>query len=149
MWQLWKLISEKNRLTNALQKFTKGSETLDIILENQKAFRDKTSLGYDQVSTNLKATKSASKGKSYMKIFKKYFENVSPFWHYNYCNKKSHTQSICLHRRHDIGQNYKWVPKGKSLTKEGKTPTANRVNRRPLETANPKGPKNNWVPKSV
>ena len=41
-----KISTERDRLQNALQKFTNGSEMLNIILMNQRAYRDKTGLGY-------------------------------------------------------------------------------------------------------
>ena len=41
-----KIFAERDRLHNALQKFTNGSEMLNVILMNQRAYRDKTGLGY-------------------------------------------------------------------------------------------------------
>ena len=41
-----KISIERDRLQNALQKFTNGSEMLNVILMNQRAYRDKTGLGY-------------------------------------------------------------------------------------------------------
>ena len=41
-----KISAERDKLQNALQKFTNGSEMLNIILMNQRAYRDRTGLGY-------------------------------------------------------------------------------------------------------
>ena len=37
-----KISVERDRLYNALQKFTNGSKMLNVILMNQRAYRDKT-----------------------------------------------------------------------------------------------------------
>ena len=41
------ITKEKERLTIALEKFTKGSTTLKVILQEQKGYMDRTGIGYN------------------------------------------------------------------------------------------------------
>ena len=99
-----KISSERDRLSNALQKFTKGSEMLDIILMNQRAYRDKTGLGYKHKEKKW----AEPKVKPYLKFFHKATGYMSsPFSFCNYCNRKGHTTSSCNAKKHGTDSYYK------------------------------------------
>ena len=110
-----KISIEKDRLQNALQKFTNGSEMLNIILMNQRAYRDKTGLGYQPKGKKWVEPKV----KPYLKFFHKATDHSStPFSFCNYCNRKGHSTSTCNARKHGANSSYKWVPKGTKTTKD-------------------------------
>ena len=62
-----KISIERDRLYNALQKFTNGSEMLNVILMNQRAYRDKIGLGYKHKEKRWVEPKV----KPYLKFFHK------------------------------------------------------------------------------
>ena len=62
-----KISIERDRLHNALQKFTNASEMLNVILMNQRAYRDKTRLGYKHKEKRWVEPKV----KPYLKFFHK------------------------------------------------------------------------------
>ena len=110
-----KISAERDKLQNALQKFTNGSEMLNIILMNQRAYRDKTGLGYKPKGKKWVEPKV----KPYLKFFHKATDHSStPFSFCNYCNRKGHSTSTCNARKHGANSSYKWVPKGTKTTKD-------------------------------
>ena len=82
------LTKEKERLTTALEKFTKGSTMLKVILQEQKGNMDRAGIGYNPKPKPQRKTKFAS-----------FQENIyypsSSYSFCNYCNKQGHTQSSC------------------------------------------------------
>ena len=130
------LAKEKGKLSKALEKFTKGSNMLKVILQEQKGYMDKTDIGY---KTGFVLEKKKNDSKPKIHHFQKSYYST-PYSFCNYCNKKGHTQSSCYHRKYGISSSYKWLPKGTWATKVP-------ADRGP-ET-NTKGPKEYWVPKSV
>ena len=164
-----KLTIENDKLSRALQKFTKGSETLNIILMNQRVFKDRTGLGYQEKAKS----RNQPKIKPYLKFFRKSSEYASPYSFCNFCNRKGHTQSTCNARKYGVTGSYKWVKKGTHITKtypspgdQGNTtryhqpnahsrPKAQHVNKPKVRPAprgtetNFRGPKKVWVPKFV
>ena len=110
-----KISAERDRLQNALQKFTNGSEMLNVILMNQRANRDKTGLGYKHKEKKWVEPKV----KPYLKFFHKATSHSStPFSFCNYCNRKGHSTSTCNAKKHGANSTYKWVPKGTRVTKD-------------------------------
>ena len=109
-----KISIERDMLYNALQKFTKGSKMLDIILMNQRAYSDKTGLGYKHKEKKWVEPKV----KPYLKFFHKATGYMSsPFSFCSYCNRKGHTTSNCNAKKHGANSSYKWVPKGTNMPK--------------------------------
>ena len=107
--------AEKDKLQNALQKFTNGSEMLNVILMNQRAYRDRTGLGYTPRGKKWVEPKV----KPYLKFFHKASSHSSsPFSFCNYCNRKGHSTSTCNAKKHGASSSYKWVPKGTKATKD-------------------------------
>ena len=103
-----KISIERDRLNNALQKFTNGSEMLNVILMNQRAYRDKTGLGYRHKEKKWVEPKV----KPYLKFFQKATSYIStPFSFCNYCNRKGHSTSTCNAKKHGTDSTHKWVPK--------------------------------------
>ena len=110
-----KISAERDKLQNALQKFTNGSEMLNIILMNQRAYRDKTGLGYKPRGKKWVEPKV----KLYLKFFHRATEHSStPCSLCNYCNRKGHSTSTCNAKKHGANNSYKWVPKGTKATKD-------------------------------
>ena len=110
-----KISSERDRLYNALQKFTHGSEMLNVILMNQRAYRDKTGLVYRHKEKRWVEPKV----KPYLKFFHKAScHTSSPFSFCNYCNRKGHSTSTCNAKRHGTNSTHKWVPKETKLPKD-------------------------------
>ena len=120
-------------LTKALEKFTKGSEMLNVILKAQRFVNDKSGIGYDPKLDNEKGKKKAG-GKTYLNYFRHSVHTSNPFAHCSYCNRKGHSTSSCVHKRKGVIGTYKWVPKGSYVQK--------------FMCTNPKGPKKIWVPKT-
>ena len=82
---------------------------------NQRAYRDRTGLGY----TPRKKTWEEPKVKPYLKFFHKATSHSSsPFSFCNYCNRKGHSMSTCNAKKHGANSSYKWVPKGTRATKD-------------------------------
>ena len=127
------LIKEKEKLTTALEKFTKGSTMLKVILQEQKGYMDRAGIGYNPKPKPQKKTKFAS-----FQINLYYPSSSYSFC--NYCNKQGHTQSCCYHRKYGTSNSYKWVPKGTLATK---------ISSDQWSWTNSKGPKQCWVPKCV
>ena len=110
-----KISAERDKLQNALQKFTNGSEMLNIILMNQRTYRDKTGLGYTPRGKKWVEPKV----KPYLKFFHKATGHSStPFSFCNYCNRKGHSTSTCNAKKHGASSSYKWVPKETQGTKD-------------------------------
>ena len=110
-----KISEENNKLQNALQKFTNGSEMLNILLMNQRAYRDRTGLGYTPRGKKWVEPKV----KPYLKFFHKATSHSSsPFSFCNYCNRKGHSMSTCNAKKHGANSSYKWVPKGTKATQD-------------------------------
>ena len=128
-------LEKKNlALTKTLQKFTNGSEMLNVILKEQRVKNDRSGIGYKS-ETNRKGKKRNSE-KSYLNYFQKTVHTSNPFAFCNYCNRKGHTTSSCFHKKgknKSLG-NYQWVIKGSYKISKNQT--------------NPKGPKEKWVPKT-
>ena len=82
---------------------------------NQRAYRDRTGLGY-----NPRGKKWVEpKVKPYLKFFHKATSHSSsPFSFCNYCNRKGHSTSTCNAKKHGANNSYKWVPKGTMATKD-------------------------------
>ena len=134
-----KLLEEKERLTTALERFTRGSDMLKTILKTQKAYTNRAGIGYEPKHKVPKKWVEP-KVKPYLKYFRKSSEWSSPYSFCNFCNRKGHTQSACNARKYGLSGSYKWVPKGTHVAKDFTSPKPK---------TNPKGPKRIWVPKSV
>ena len=110
-----KISTERDRLQNALEKFTNGSEMLNVILMNQRAYRDRTGLGYKHKGKKWVEPKV----KPYLKFFHKATSHSStPFSFCNYCNKKGHSTFTCNAKKHGVNSSYKWVPKGTRVNED-------------------------------
>jgi len=127
------LRKENGRLSKALEKFTRGSEMLRVILKSQRVVNDKTGIGYNPICDNKKGQKRNG-GKSYLNYFQKSIHASEPFAFCHYCNRKGHRTTSCYFRKKKTLGTYKWVPKG-SYEPKG------------LAT-NSKGPNKSWVPKA-
>ena len=96
-------------------KFTNGSEMLNVILMNQREYRDKTGLCYKHKEKRWVEPKV----KPYLKFFHKVTSYMSsPFSFCSYCNRKGHSTSTCNAKKHDTNSTHKWVPKETKLPKD-------------------------------
>ena len=88
---------------------------LNVILMNQRAYRDKTGLGYRHKEKKWVEPKV----KPYLKFFHKASSHTSsPFSFCNYCNRKGHSMSTCNAKRHGTNSTHKWVSKETKLPKD-------------------------------
>ena len=121
---------------------------LDIILMNQRAYRDKTGLGYKHKEKQWVKPKV----KPYLKFFHKVTGYMSsPFSFCNYCNRNGHTTSTYNAKKYSANSSYKWVPKGTNMPKafprqKAKEVHKPRVNHRPR--ARKPAPKETQTPRA-
>ena len=106
---------------------------LNVILKAQRFVNDRSRIGYDPKLDKKKGRKKAG-DKLYLNYFQHSVHTSNPFAFCNYCNRKGHHTSSCIHKKKGTIGTYKWVPKGSYIQK--------------IICTNPKGPKKMWVPKT-
>ena len=92
-------VGQKNYvLTKTLEKFTKGSDMLKVILKAQRCTNDKSGIEYDPDLDKRKGKKKRGR-KPYLNYFQHLAHVSNPFTHSNFFNRKGHNTTSCYHRK--------------------------------------------------
>ena len=79
------LEKKNSSLTKTLEKFTKGSEMLNVILNAQRFTNDRSGIGYDPDLDKKKGKKKKGE-RLYLNYFRKTVHSSNHFAHCTYCN---------------------------------------------------------------